>query len=269
MVMMEVLDNLPHDRVWREGAGAAWHQTLVGLENRKSDAAGHAVAALAAPPGPFQEVLAPLDDALIMRCLHTWESGGGGGGRGGGGGTAAGGLRASLLDLLRRVVGGGTGGEAAFLPTGALRLFDALHAARPAHRLIAADFDQLPETVVDGWNAPLVASTKGGGTVDHATYLVQPGAADIFFPSSFELLRRLHSVAGDEAGRRARSGRCSGARDDVTPRRGLRCMKTRQFVERYAPDGGAAAATRDGYNPLLLDYSNTTVLVSESGPSGV
>ena len=37
-------------------------------------------------------------------------------------------------------------------------LFDVLCKMRPAHHLIAADFDALPDVVVSGKNAPLVAS---------------------------------------------------------------------------------------------------------------
>lgn len=47
-----------------------------------------------------------------------------------------------------------------------------LHTARPAHRLIAADFDALPDVMVAGTNAPLVASKRDGKTHDHSTYIV-------------------------------------------------------------------------------------------------
>jgi hypothetical protein len=47
-----------------------------------------------------------------------------------------------------------------------------LHAVRPAHRLIAADFDTLPDVIVAGTNAPLVASKRDGKTHDHSTYIV-------------------------------------------------------------------------------------------------
>ena len=50
-------------------------------------------------------------------------------------------------------------GEALFLPTGYLALLETLNAARPAHTLVAADFDALPETVIPGAGAPLVATT--------------------------------------------------------------------------------------------------------------
>ena len=49
--------------------------------------------------------------------------------------------------------------EAAFLPTGALQLFQTLRAARPNLFLFAADFDSLPDVRIPGINAPLVAAT--------------------------------------------------------------------------------------------------------------
>lgn len=61
-------------------------------------------------------------------------------------------------------------GEAAFLPTGALRLFKTLHAALPNHVLIAADFDELPDVRVQGLNAPLVASTVCTDTFASLSY---------------------------------------------------------------------------------------------------
>ena len=51
------------------------------------------------------------------------------------------------------------GSEVLFLPTRTLALLDALCAALPAHTLLAADFDALPDRVLPGTNAPLVAST--------------------------------------------------------------------------------------------------------------
>ena len=49
--------------------------------------------------------------------------------------------------------------QAIFLPTKCLSLLETLCTARPNHCLLAADFDELPETSIPGKNAPLVAST--------------------------------------------------------------------------------------------------------------
>lgn len=67
------------------------------------------------------------------------------------------GLNAPIQD--QPPVRAGAAGEAVFLPTGSLQLLDTLHAMRPRHHMVAADFDHLPEVVIPGRNAPLVAST--------------------------------------------------------------------------------------------------------------
>lgn len=50
-----------------------------------------------------------------------------------------------------------------------LPMLHVLPQARPSHTLIAADFDELPEVAVAGTNAPLVATTVGGGAPSVAT----------------------------------------------------------------------------------------------------
>lgn len=132
-----------------------------------------------------------------------------------------------------------------FVPTGAARLLDALHDARPNHRLVAADFDALPGVRMEGANAPIVASQASGGkTVDRDTYLEDPGRADVFFPTDFRALARMDADArGDGEGGRGR------------------VMTTRAFMEENAVDL-RATETASGYNPLLQDFSNTRFYLS-------
>ena len=178
--------------------------------------------------------MGPVQDALILQCFEAWnhiellKS------------ISNSGVSASMLRMLRSVMGAAVG-ESIFLPTGALKLFRALHAALPNHRLIAADFDHLPETVIDGRGAPLVATTKDGTTIDHGTYLVQPGVADIFFPSDFELLKILYT--------------------QTTGRDALH-MKSQAFFEVWGSIEKEERRCKDGYDPLIQDYSNTAFLLS-------
>lgn len=63
---------------------------------------------------------------------------------------------------------------------------------RPHHALVAADFSRLPPAGgVVGEMAPVVASKSDGVNTDHSTYLVEPGTADIFFPTDFHLLKKM------------------------------------------------------------------------------
>lgn len=57
------------------------------------------------------------------------------------------------------------GGEVLWLPTACLALLDVLHAVRPNHSLIAADFDVLPGVLVPGRSAPLVAEKVRGSNL--------------------------------------------------------------------------------------------------------
>ena len=154
--------------VWREAGGlfgraaGPWNQTMVrvaGSGGGNSLSSGDEQQQQQQQADQPLEQLAPLTDPLIARCLAAWEAGG----------SPAGGLHGALLAGAQRLLDGGGGGtqrgEAAWLPTGALRLLDSLHAALPRHTLLAADFTQLPEVQVEGWGAPLVASTVRRGGV--------------------------------------------------------------------------------------------------------
>lgn len=219
VLAMEVLDNLPHDKVvWR---GGTWRQTRV---DTKEDESGKVVATERVDDD------APITDPLTRRLLAETE------------GLA--GYAPPSGNFLVRLLHPRASSREMFLPTGALRLFDALHRALPRHALLAADFDELPEVVIPGRNAPLVASTRRGATVDHNTYLVPRGSADIFFPTDFALAARAHA-AGGAAGTGAHHGSW---------------CKTADFMRRWAAPG--STRTRAGYDPLLLDYSNTSFLLA-------
>lgn len=94
-----------------------------------------------------------------------------------------------------------------------------------------------------------------GRTIDHRSYLVPRGSADIFFPTDFGMLSRLHADAAARAGRAVpRHGAVVG---------GGRHMKSAEFMRLYADL--AATRTRSGYNPLLEDYSNTSFFLGGEG----
>lgn len=169
VVMCEVLDNLPHDRITLASNGQ-WQQTHV--------------------KDGTQEVLAPLTDPLIVECMDLLEhllypqrpSGF---------------LGSFSLHLLERAMGVGKSMDTFFIPTGALQFLHTLQHVRPQHMIIAADFDQLPDVKIAGTNAPLVSQTVGGTAHDRLSYLRTPGQdreldnCDIFFPTDFSWLSAL------------------------------------------------------------------------------
>ena len=112
----------------------------------------------------------------------------------------------------------------------------------------------------------VVATTAGGTTRDHATYLVPRGAADIFFPTDFGLLARLYCQAVQMATAEARDEAALAAEAQVevqVPAASTHVSSTAEFMRRWSPVLGATATT-SGYNPLLEDYTNTAVLVAHS-----
>ncbi len=253
VVAMEVLDNLPHDKVVyrkeertdNDGGGdeGRWLEALVEKVEHGATSS-------------YQEVYQPVSDPLIHQCLQTYleieamntqKT------------SFSSSSKSFFQKILDAAINGGSGSgsgdsslyrDAMFLPTGALRLFNTLHHVRPNHRLLAADFDFLPETVIPGKNAPLVATTVNGATKDHGSYLVQPGVADIFFPSDFELLAALYDQ--NKGSRRSSDG---GGGDGAA-----RYLKTKEFFKQWEEVG--TTRCRDGYDPLLEDYSNTSLLMS-------
>merc|ERR1712072_1013709 len=79
-----------------------------------------------------------------------------------------------------------------WLPTATLRFFEVLSACLPKHRVLLADFDELPSTV-RGRMGPVVQSRgEGGSYVDYDTYTVPQGSCDIFFPTDFKVLAYMY-----------------------------------------------------------------------------
>jgi len=136
-----------------------------------------------------------------------------------------------------------------FAPVGAVALLRVLRDEFPAHRALLADFDELPPSDASGaatarmpgalhgvTNAPIVS----GSTGDFASYLVPHGTADVFFPTDFAHLAAVYA--------------------DVVGREPPRVLKSRDFLAANAR-AVRATATRSGFNPMLDDFDNTSVLV--------
>ncbi|KAF5828863.1 putative S-adenosyl-L-methionine-dependent methyltransferase-domain-containing protein [Dunaliella salina] len=220
VLMMEVLDNLPHDRVYRRSEKHPWHQTYVVALPDKAAQQGAPTERLFSPPhtsamevspsrafrsrsrqgysmetGPWREELGPLEDPLIKRALAssyvptTLEE------------------RLDrrlnrLLDFLlaRESEPEVAEGELFFVPTAALALLDVLHRARPNHSLIATDFDRLPDVRIPGRNAPLVAEK---GEVMKRYREMERTATICSFNPMIDDFRNARFFFGDSVGRTA------------------------------------------------------------------
>ncbi|RHY61958.1 hypothetical protein DYB30_002601 [Aphanomyces astaci] len=153
-VAMEVLDNLPHDKVSQDGG--EWFETWV-------------------DPTTLSEQRRPLEDPLVRQTLDHFP------------------IDLPLREgykpatrFVRKAMGMADKTlHSAFVPTGAMQLLHTLRTSFPKHHLIAADFDELPAPSLDASsshplfhhprsptstasgplhaaNAPLVASKTAG-----------------------------------------------------------------------------------------------------------
>lgn len=144
--------------------------------------------------------------------------------------------------------------------------------------------------------APLVSERlQSGANRDHPTYLVPLGSADILFPTAFDWVAALYRGAAEDASSSSRETKEVSREIDVVgegaagiataraeasqieqvqiskPTVATSVVKQRTFLEAHVLDR-TLTTTKSGYNPLLMDFSNTTVFVGEvdccfQGPS--
>lgn len=229
---LEVLDNLPHDRV--ERVGGDWMETWVRYDDEKGagdDGGGGG----GTDSGSLE--LRPMADDRIARCFgaHDWV------------GEAAAAAEGGLLARLEAMLSPGGGPRAAdrvvYLPTAAMAMVEAIVRCLPRHTLVLVDFDHLPDVQLEGQNAPLVSQTALGPTGtsrDAATLLVPVGSSDIFFPTKFSALKEMYLREAE------RGGSC-------------RVESPWSFFLNHGDL--QATTTMSGYNPMIEDFLNTKVFI--------
>ncbi|KAJ9079121.1 hypothetical protein DSO57_1038813 [Entomophthora muscae] len=216
-IALEVLDNFAHDVIRYDILkGDAPYQGLV----------------LTGPDGAFEEVFEPAHDPLIKEYLDIRKNIG---------------YNSPLLDnpLWRRsraklpFAHFLTSRE--FIPTRAFQFLQILHDRFPSHHLIMSDFFKLPDAV-DGWMGPVVQTRYKNTMVPCSTYMVQPGWFDIFFPTDFELFKRVYDHLG-----KARSDSSS-------------VMTQHDFLLKFGDLN--STTTKSGENPFLTYYENNKFFLS-------
>ncbi|XP_042446830.1 uncharacterized protein LOC122031766 isoform X1 [Zingiber officinale] len=230
VIMLEVLDNLPHDLLYSPNQVSPWME--VWLEKAKGSL-------------QISEVYKPIQDLLIAKCIKIIgldEDHASGTNR--------------LVSASRRIWSKAfPRPRRSWMPTGCLKLMEVLHSALPKMSLIASDFSYLPEVRIPGDRAPLVSSMKGGRTTDYDSYLDAKGNADIFFPTDFWLLERIDhytSVWSSEQ-------KVSTPQKPLKKRRTI-ILDTSAFMDEFGLP--SKTKTKDGYNPLLDDFKNTKFYIS-------
>ncbi|KAF4589482.1 COG1565 domain protein [Ophiocordyceps camponoti-floridani] len=125
-----------------------------------------------------------------------------------------------------------------YIPTRLMELFEVLDRYFPAHRLLASDFDVLPQAV-EGLNGPVVQTRFRRSMVAVSTPLVHQGFFDMLFPTDFPVAEALY---------RAMTGKFT------------RLCSHADFMHRWADVD--RTRTRSGESPLLLHYRNASVLLT-------
>jgi SAM-dependent MidA family methyltransferase len=168
IIGLEVLDNLPHDRIWK--SNNQWNlQTKVTQD--------------------LQEIKENIDDSLISKSLTSYlnmppktnseielEH--------------SQGLLYNILKYFNTV----KNPDNMFLPTIAYKLIENFCSHIKSPYFILADFDSLPKKKISGLYAPIV-SRKGKLAHEadyYESYLCEFGNVDIFFPVDFRLLQQFY-----------------------------------------------------------------------------
>ncbi|PIN02691.1 hypothetical protein CDL12_24791 [Handroanthus impetiginosus] len=230
VIMLEVLDNLPHDLIYSKNQVSSWMEVWVENKCDRSE---------------LSELYKPLGDPLITSCMEILDLAKDGTTHGSMAGSVARNILAKIFPRPRRC----------WLPTGCLKLLQVLHGALPKMSLIASDFSFLPDVRVHGERAPLVTSKKDGKSKDHNNYLDAKGDADIFFPTDFLLLERMDHYC---------SGWSKPHEDNSKSKKGKKrrtlMLDTSSFMEEFGLP--LKTRTKDGYNPMLDDFKNTKFYLS-------
>ncbi|KAI4338328.1 hypothetical protein L6164_016668 [Bauhinia variegata] len=224
VIMLEVLDNLPHDLIYSENQVSPWMEVWV-----KRQHGGETVS----------ELYKPLQDSLITRCVEIMD------------------LDEMNTTMAKRILSKVyPKPRQSWLPTGCLKLLEVLHEVLPKMSLIGSDFSYLPDVTIAGERAPLVSTKKDGRSSDYGNYLEAKGDADIFFPTDFLLLERIdHYCSGwlKLDNNKNESSKIGKKRRTIT-------LETSSFMEEFGTP--SRTRTKDGYNPLLDDFKNTKIYIS-------
>ena len=225
VIGMEVLDNLPHDKIRGKIRHKLEQAEVVPFKNKKSNAYSKRE--------KNREKFVPLSDPLLKMMLRT------------------------VPNYYTENPDSSLHTNACWVPSIACGVLRHIIHQRPNLGLVMADFDWLPapdlnldqalqfgnETPAEG--SPIVTDMKG---IDHKSYLTAPPHCDILFPTDFGKLESFVK-------------RCIAkvTKSDSSPV--VRVEKQSQFLERWGPRHVAKTKSwLTGHTPLLHDFVNCSVL---------
>ncbi|KAA8527932.1 hypothetical protein F0562_035199 [Nyssa sinensis] len=219
VIMLEVLDNLPHDLVYSENQVSPWMEVWVEKQHDRSE---------------LSELYKPVQDPLITCCMEIMDLDKDHTTQGDRATSVARNIWAKVFPKPQRC----------WLPTGCLKLLEVLHGALPKMSLIASDFSYLPDVRIPGERAPLVSTKKDGISSDRNSYLDAKGDADIFFPTDFWLLEHIdHYCSGWLTLQKDKSSKQGKKRRTIT-------LDTSSFMEEFGLP--SKTRTKDGLRLSLM-----------------
>jgi hypothetical protein len=217
VLAMEVWDNLAQDIIEYDSDGCL----LEGLVVTNEDARYYDI------PGKYSIEFENVKDELILKTVNVLDEIG----------FKSRSLRWSFKDCIT-FLGYQPMHRWQFIPTGIFQFLQTLKSRLPNARLLASDFDHLPDAT-PGHGGPVVQTRFQGDTVSCSTFLLKKGLFDIFFPIDFNIAKRMtESILS----------------------RPYEVIKHRDFLTRY----GEIDKTRtiSGYNPMLEEFENVSFLAS-------
>jgi len=241
VVLTEVIDNLPHDKLTHSFNGSfetVIHSTLDNSLNPNQKSL-------------IREELKKITDPVIIEYMESekqWNN--------------SSNQKSIFKQKIDNILSMFKEDEEVWVPTVCFKLFQILAKFFPRHHLILADFDYIP-SIVKGKNAPTVQlkqqikdSISGTTTKSDIKYesidlndvTMEIGSCDIFFPYEWDQLYKMYCFTNKD--------RIGFNVNDV------QTFKHKDFIEIYGKQDLNQTETKSKYNPILEDYKNMSFLVS-------
>ncbi|KYQ90763.1 hypothetical protein DLAC_09402 [Tieghemostelium lacteum] len=263
IILTEVIDNLPHDKITKTDGGALFESVVHSqIFNTKKGYENVIVPRQSQTTGFHREEWRKLSDPIINEYLwaeRMWR----------GEKPKKNKLLQPVYNLMAMWNNFIKGDEIRYIPTVCFKLFQIFSIYFPKHHLVLADFDFIP-SIVPGENAPtvqekvpilpditndqLVVSLDDDEKIlyesrDSDDVIVPLGSSDIFFPYNFKDLKDMYCFVN--------RNRKDFQMDHV------QTLKHGEFVKRYSrTEDLKQTETKSKYNPILEDYSNMSFLIS-------
>ena len=232
VIALELLDNLPHDKIARcMVTGDILQAEVVPVLDGKDDIASYDIDTTI----QYTERFSPLSDPYLTKILSIAPS------------------------LYTPTVG------PRWVPTVALGMLMKIYECRPNSCVAFADFDWLPSPDLRGSYLSLVDVAVGDpivtdmGGFDHPSYLTEPPGllCDILFPTDFGRFSNFTShYLTKEVGKQLRNDTTTTTRLEFA----ANVIKQREFLLKYGYDEVQKTKAWSNYSPLIDDFGNCSVL---------